>query len=359
MRLERISLIAVMLLVLTGCSANRHSRKPQTEYQPQSPVSMPLRHADEYESDPADLDNLPSDRGRRPAPPPIPDREPVPAPPAIGVSRVKSVSWFRAIEKKSDQNTCASERCGDGYMIGKQTKLQPEYFGESCSDHVTPECLPGQSRREKPTLFETIRNWKKIPCVSAAAPVCSRNCGERAVTETVVGDRGCSASEGCARTGSRCLSGDRSVGGRPVDVRRDSGSQGGSPADPINKLGREKPFSSGEGSVSPDESLELPSVPNVGGEKRSPKSTVPDVPEAQPLIPKSDSVPAEPSVETPEPAAAAPLQATPNAVKHIVQPPLWPRLTGPGVQSVTSPRISSRVLQDDTSLPLILPGRRI
>ena len=50
MRLERKSLLACTLLLLTGCSAARHFRSAASEDVSPDRVPLPVRHADEYDT---------------------------------------------------------------------------------------------------------------------------------------------------------------------------------------------------------------------------------------------------------------------------------------------------------------------
>ena len=355
MRLKRISLVAVILLVLTGCSAKRHARESDAAFREPSPVTRPMRHADEFNPQPEDSDNYPERSDARPTPSPVPMREPVPAPPAIGVSRVKSVSWLQGAGVKSDRENCAAERCGDGYIIGRQSELTTRYFSDSCTGQSQPVVAPSRPCREKLTMFEIMRGWKLRSKVCRPARVRSQYCSEPAVC-----DSGCSTSEGCVATGARSPVVRKHVGGKPVDGNSHHSGRGSSLADPIHEFGWENPAASDDARFSPDELLDLQSEPHSVPVQKSPPNPPPQIPstEAEPLIPMPATETPSPALESPRPPVAAPPQSSPNSVKRIVQPPLWPRLNGTATKTVALPQ-SHHAMAEDSSLPIILPGRGI
>lgn len=367
MRLKRIYLLTFALLVLSGCSASRKASHSDALSQEHSPVPLPMRHADEYDSGPAEYEFSPEERDRRPVPPPVPMREPLPAPPAIGVSRVKSVSWFKALRGKSDDD-CVSEECGDPCVIGQHSQLPPDYF-DSCTNQpaTTPHC----AGREKLTVFEIMRSWNLGWKKNRWTTTRSRQPGER-----VVPDPGCStvtdrtSSNGCT-TGGCTTGGCTSAGPRPMAIQHNGsnklaeskvhhGSRGSSLADPINEFGWENPTVTNEQQTPPDALLELPAKSDKVQQEKSPRTIVPKVPtsEAVPLNPTihPDKSPAVP--ESAEPRIPAVPPTSSDSVRTIIQPPLWPKLTGPSAQPVTHPS-TQPVVPVDTSLPIIVPGHRI
>lgn len=349
MQLERISLVTVTLLLLTGCSANRQARQSDAAFDEPSPVSIPMQHPHEYDTDPSDYDFYPEEQESRRIPPAIPMREPVPAPPAIGISQVKSVSWLR----RTDRSACAAERCGDGQIIGRQTQLPPEYFSNSCTEQ--PLTARSRTSRERLTLFEIIGSWNLRSKKSRPAPA-----GSRKRNAYVVRDSGCSDSEGCVSTGARASA--RTHGN--VNAIDDHRGRGGSLADPLDEFGWENPTAADDQRFSPDELLDLQSERTSAPAKQSRPAGVPSLPviEALPLIPMPEPVRERSELDSTHPPVAVPPQPESDAVKRIVQPPIWPRLIGPATKSVGRPQsLPERTAEkvDDSSLPMIQPGRRI
>ena len=355
MRIERKSFIAVTLLFMAGCSASRHERQSDGVDYSLEPVPLPIRHADEYDSgtgeydyDPGpSRDESPTQSGT-PVPPPVPMREPAPAPPALGVSRVKSVSWLGGIGNRTDHNNCGDTACGDA----QQSQLPPEYFSEGCITPPHAVISPRIQCREKTTLVEVIQGWKlraKTRRVERLRR--SHNCGER-----MPYDPGCFAPESCTAQ----VDGDKSLDGQSRTLRRSGGgepvqpSQHGSLADPLQESDWEN---SEDPRLSPDELLDLPSTT----EPPADESQHPDVPmiDTVPVLPvPTPSGTSTPGIQNPATPVDVPEQITPDTVKRIVQPPLWPRL---GTPAATSLKVPAEIpdIPSDHSLPAILPGRRI
>jgi len=145
MRPERNSLIAIALLFMAGCSAHRQSIQTDSVSDATDPVPMPLRHADEYdfhrgdhEYDPYPSNGDTSGPSQTPVPPTVPMGEPTPAPPAIGISRVKSVSWLRGAGRRFESNTC-----------GEGTSRDPGFIvPEGCNSSVNDRKANRHSRRD-------------------------------------------------------------------------------------------------------------------------------------------------------------------------------------------------------------------
>ena len=115
MRLKRISLLALMSLVVAGgCSANRNTAT-SLRGEPER-VNEPPRHDHEYfpSLTPDDDDFVE---------PPV--KEPVPAPPALGISRVKSVSWLKDFGAKKRPVPAPDISCTYEELIGKCSPIEP------------------------------------------------------------------------------------------------------------------------------------------------------------------------------------------------------------------------------------------
>lgn len=104
MPLNRIVPLAVLILVvLQGCSARRFFRSDPSDDDVRASDASDLRH-----------ENPPALRDHRYESPEIEQRprEPVPAPPAFGVSRIKSVSWLNWNREPAQTHT-PDEACVD------------------------------------------------------------------------------------------------------------------------------------------------------------------------------------------------------------------------------------------------------
>ena len=134
MRPERNSLIAIALLFMAGCSAHRQALQTDSVSVATDPVPIPIRHTGEYdfrtgdhEYDPYPSSGNESDPSRTPVPPPVPMQELVPAPPAIGISPVKSVSWLRGASRRSESSNCGEGMARDpgGIVPDSPTRFPP------------------------------------------------------------------------------------------------------------------------------------------------------------------------------------------------------------------------------------------
>ncbi len=371
MRLERKSLLACTLLLLTGCSAVRHFRSTTNEGLAPDRVPLPVRHADEYDTDEDNYDyqheSSPSHEDdslppRSNLPPAAPMREPVPAPPAIGVSRVKSVSWLRRSESNSLRNTCGDQNNVDGCTTGNCSPLPPSYFEEGCDTQPQATRVPALRDREKTNLVEVVRGWhlkkRTRPPQQTYAP---RNCGEQTAASP-----GCYAPDGCTQN----------VPPRHRNVKSDaylnpnnSAIHNGSLAEPLTENGcEEKSTHRNDAGFSPDELMELPSnlqqppesTPqlDINPQPRTKPQSVPHVPNDADLSPTSQlptQLPGNPDVAAP---AAVEQQVNPNSVNSITRPPMWPRLGQPAPKTANL-LDAAPMLPQDSSLPLVQPGRRI
>ncbi len=368
MRLERNSLIAVILLVLAGCSANRHARQADKEYDATDSVATPLFHADEYESRGRNYEYESAPSGdetpspyRTPVPPPAPMQEPVPAPPAIGVSRIKSVSWLRGLGGKSENNSCGDNACGDGFSTGQQSILPPEYFSEGCVTPPRTAAVPSPQCREKTTFVEVMQGWNlrsKTRRPERVRP--SLNCGERTACDPgLIMPEGCNSSPRPRKTAPVVK---RSGGGAAVDPgTAPHGKQGGNLSDPLKANRGVDHSAAGDQRSSPDDLLDLPSKQETPAGGQTPQN-IPDVPATQPTpaLPMAEPSPT-PAIQDAAPSpAAVPQQTTPDAVKQIVRPPMWPRLSpAAATATLNEVPVTNPANPDDSSLPTIQPGRRI
>ena len=371
MRLERNSLIAIAVLLMAGCSANRLARQADSLSDSADQVQMPIRHADEYDSDIEDHEYHPfpsnsdrSDPSQTPVPPPVPMQEPVPAPPAIGVSRVKSVSWLRRAGRKSESSNCRDEACGDGCSAGQQTHLPPEYFTEGCgTTPKTAAVLPSRCRKKNKNPAEVVQGWNLRAKTHRPKRIQSQyNCGESTAC-----DPGFIVPEGCNSSIKDRKSYRHSppavkqyVGGVAVEPgTAPHGNHGSSLADPLQENGWDDDGGSRVQRFSPDDMLDLPSSLETPIKKQSPQNV--SIPESAPGLPipeSSTELLQTPAIQTPDAPAAVPQQINDDSVKRIVHPPVWPRLSASAATTRNAPAATPAVI-DNATLPAIQPDRKI
>lgn len=306
MRLERNSLIAIALLFFAGCSANRQARQADFVSDSIDPVPMPIRHADQYDSesreDVYEYESAPwsgdrPDPSRPPVPPPVPAQEPVPAPPTIGVSRVKSVSWLRGVGRKSE-----SKNSGEG-MARDPGLIMPE----GCNSSV-----PGRkSHRQSPPI---VKHY---------------------------------------------------IGGVAVDPgTAPHGNHRNSLAAPLREDGLDERGGTRDHRYTPDDMLDLPSALETPAKEHSPQNVpavpVPKPPLALPAPESATNLLQTPAIHPTDAPAALRPQFSTGTVSQIVQPPMWPRLGSAAATYGNAPAASpAPAVIEDASLPVIQPGRRI
>lgn len=307
MRLERISLLCILSMsVLTGCSANRAARATHDDSR-----SIPPSHDHEYSPRSYEGEESPSS-GETPT-------EPVPAPPAFGVSNVKSVGWLRDLTKRKNSRSCTSDCAEQEFPVGACTPL------ESCA----PETCSGESacdtpRRERARfpladgLGRLFKRKKKVAsCVEpdCTVPACSDvelPCSDEDV---------CGLEPSCQAPACNA----------PVNC----GDVCGDVVKPPRKAHR-----------SPDRCLADPlqeADEHVIEHQPAPKNTVP-VPEPAPAE-STSPVPGVPVIPTVPPSA-----------RRVVEPPQWPRRQAPA-EVVPVPRAAQADGFD--GLPVVMPRTRI
>lgn len=364
MRLEQKSIIAVTLLLMTGCSASRQALQSENDYNAPEPVPMPMRHADEYDSGENEYDFAPQggetpSRSDAPVPQPGQMREPVPAPPAIGVSRVKSVGWLRSTTHEQNGDKCSEPACGDGCSQGGPSEVQPGFTGEGCITSQSAIADQHLQCRKRTTLRATIQGWnQRARRRRAERALRSLNCGSEAAC-----DPHCFAPEGCQSTvqeNRSCPKSRQAVkqSNSPAEITRRTADTHGNLADPLRENGWDDRASAQDSRFSLDELLELPSSlieTPVNDQQRPGMPNVPMI-EALPVLPAPEEVSGQSPQASPAPAAVS-QQFSPDTVPHFVQPQLWPRLN-PRTASASPLPVALPVVPEDTSLPTILPGRR-
>jgi len=365
MRLERKSLLACTLLVLTGCSAARNLRSAASESVSPDRVPLPVRHADEYDTGEHnyeyELNPSYEDESLAPRsslPPTAPMREPVPAPPAIGVSRVKSVSWLRRSENNSTRNTCGDNTSVDGCTTGNVSHLPPAYFVEGCDTPTQTTVAPSLRDREKTNLVGVVHGWNLRKRIHTRQQTYApRNCGEQNVASP-----GCYAPGGCTQNTQTFPPHDAVRKSDAYSNPKNSGTRSGSLADPLSENGWEEnathPNNPG---FTPDDLMELPSIIEQRSEVKpqpetKPKSVphAPDDSEISPTPALPIPLPADPDETVPAPVEQ---KVSPNSANTNTKPPMWPRLGQPAAKPANLP-VAAPTLQKDSTLPLIQPGRK-
>ena len=140
MRLKRISLFAMLSLALaSGCSASRNAITPLRDRDDHG--ALPPRHDHEYSpgtEGSEDFQKPPESDG------PL---EPLPAPPAFGVSRVKSVGWIKDLGAKfhrkpvAPPSECTDDlSCADQKLVGKCSALDSRVTESDCVTESPEAC---------------------------------------------------------------------------------------------------------------------------------------------------------------------------------------------------------------------------
>lgn len=339
MRLKPISLAAALALALTsGCSASRNAVSALRSRPAESAderIVTPPRHDREYDDPDSEHDEF---RDPQPSSP----REPVPAPPAHGVSRVKSVSFLRDLRGKINGRDSCGADCSDEQLVGQCSPVDPCVPGCATTERVEryrdkvyyrhdPDRInPAQSLRKRfsrvfhaplpaasgacaePLATPTELPQRLRPLPPARRLVCvPESCGDLTPAVTHQPDRGAVPRPGCLAD--------------PLD----------GPVDEVDP-----------GLISPDSRMphmseELPEMPEIGIDQ-APANGSPDNLRPIPAQP----VPPEPEAGPSNPAAPIPAQPLPQGTTNqVVEPPSWPRLNDSGMarpvsQAVTLPNYS-------------------
>lgn len=302
MRIERISLVCILSLsALSGCSANRAARTSHDE------VVAPPVHQHEYSPGMYE--------GDRSAPPSDSPGEPVPAPPAIGVSRVKSVGWLRDLTRRKDSKSCTEDCANQDFPIGACSSI------ETCAPE--PECIcesACETSPRKTSLFPRVGLLGKIFKHKSKQP-CAEPCH----------DPGCSSPEAVCEDDAVCV--EQPACHAPVacgdacsDVQIPSKKRHRSPdrclADPLQET---------------EEHLIEHHTPQ---NEPTPEPVPEPAPEAIP-----SPVPGVPVIPTVPPSA-----------RRVVEPPQWPRRAAPA-EVIPGPRAVPADGMD--GLPVVMPRNQI
>lgn len=332
MRLPGISLFAIIsILVISGCSANRNAvRDDRADDQPY----IPPRHDHDYSPE----INSPQDELQSPVPP-VPSGEPIPAPPAFGISRIKSVSWLKRRESKASvKSTISQAPCGasDEPQIGQCTPIEscvPQHdvsASERVPRYQETRCGEGCAERVSP-LQRLSRAFKKFRHPHPADS-CSESCTDSArdAQPPVHTGKSFSNSPECADGPGGLLHANK----KPRCL-----------ADSLDE-----PYSedTDPGLITPDDAI-LP----------SPEREIPRAPALQ-QVPTVPTIPKPKGFQEPVPGVPVP-PAPLGPSTQIVEPPLWPRLgtrhfSSPVSSTVVSPPPTPARSVQTFDMPQIVPG---
>ncbi len=302
MRIERISLVCFLSLsALSGCSASRAARTSNDD------VVAPPSHQHEYSPRMYEEDGS--------APSSDSPREPVPAPPAIGVSRVKSVGWLRDLTRRKDSKSCTEDCATQEFPVGACSSI------ETCAPEAECVCESAcETSPRKTSLFPKVGLFGKIfkhkpkqPCAEpCTAPGCSS-------PEVVCEDNSVCAEQPACHAPVEC-------GDACSDVQI-----------PPKKRHR-----------SPDRCLADPLQDTEEHliEHHAPQNE-----------PTPEPVPEPAPVETQSPVPGVPVIPTvPPSARRVVEPPQWPRRAAPA-EVIPVPKAVQADGMD--GLPVVMPRNRI
>ncbi len=302
MRIERISLVCFLSLsALSGCSANRAARSSDDS------VVAPPSHQHEYSPGMYEDD--------RSAPPSDSPGEPVPAPPAIGVSRVKSVGWLRDLTRRKDPQSCTEDCAGQEFPIGACSAIETCAPESECVCETACEASP-----RKTSLFPRVGLFGRI-FKHQSRQACADPCT----------DSGCSIPEAICEDEIACAQ--QPACHAPIEC----GEACGDVQIPHKKRHR-----------SPDRCLADPLEDTEEHLIEHPESERAPAPEPAPA-------PAPVEIQTPVPGVPV-IPTVPPSARRVVEPPQWPRRTAPA-EAIPVPRTPQANGAD--GLPVVMPRNQI
>lgn len=367
MRLKRISLLSVLSLTLaSGCSANRASLNPLDRADDRETIAP--RGENEYYPRVYDEDRDLQEPTSPVPSSPVPSGEPLPAPPAFGVSRVKSVGWlkdistrFRGSTTAGDSIQCVDEQpceigtcspinsCAPESGCAANTRVQ-RYRQQVCDSPGEVGAYP--IRSVKKSLGKLFHPGHPVSCSEECAESSRQDdcrvesvvrresrpdCREDHILQnrcTPLIDESCAAVDACAE-----------------QPGRQSGFH-----DQLSRSPVESPLPRRECLADPLQEPFVQDVVPTPGIDRNPErpAAVPAIPFAP--IPKQ---PVQPNTEVPA------LPITPGSSARLIEPPTWPRQKGTAGPNGTTTRHATHYtpLPDAAgtsgNLPQLIPGRRI
>jgi len=159
---NQFNVFVLAIFLLSGCGTTSATRTRNYQAADSSPT-VPQK---EYDA---------------PEPEPLPQGPPPPAPPAYGVSHVKSVGFLRVFGRRQDQSCSTDERCATDHCGSTEACCSQEDCAESCC--------------KKSGLFSCLR---KGCCFNLFKGCEKEDCGEQ--PECCTDDECCTEPECCAST---------------------------------------------------------------------------------------------------------------------------------------------------------------
>ncbi len=316
MRLLRISLVAFVAMTLTtGCAATRNRLSSLRDHDRDASATEDHEYSPRAgESSGDDFRN--------------PSGEPVPAPPAMGISRVKSVSFLRDISDKfhGRKDDCGLDCVDDSELVGQCSPVEPCVPTDDHNKRVHRYVDRYYSKDNNTSRLNPLRSFQKsIGKVFHGKPSadCSSECTE------IQDEPGCNAPQKVC---------DQSR--RPLRVYSEQGNSQPSvqPSSPL----RPRPTRNGDGLAAPMEDHDLHNEPGLitpNNQIRTgdipalpiPDQPVPSVPEV-PAVPEAVTPPVQPPAPVPQVEDLPAPPVLPPGTTQSVEPPVWPRLQGPNKQ---------------------------
>lgn len=367
MRLKRISLFALLsVAIMSGCSASRNAKTPLRDSRDR--VTEPPRHDHEYSPAP-DQSKQFQDHPAENAP-----SEPIPAPPALGISRVKSVSWLKDLGSKFHRKPgnldppCSDaeriDNCSDEELVGKCSEIEPcvsepgrvdRYKSLGCKDGSVPQAsLLSRFRKSASRIFH-----RPKPVVG------SDECGS-----AVIGSDSCTRSPARESTiiQNRPPCGEAPFrAGCTEQIRQGCGSELVRSATGARRAGKELH------SARKKECLAEPFVESILAEEDPGLITPGDRPRHEtiehfnPIVAPPATAAPHKNQAIPVPEAQVPdapgIPAIPQPSSQIVEPPAWPRLNNTvGMSSVSKSTVfrpaTPATNTSHSDVPLIIPKAR-
>ncbi|MFN9719394.1 MAG: hypothetical protein ACK58L_11900 [Planctomycetota bacterium] len=306
MRLLRISLVALVSMTINaGCSAARNHLSPWRGQDRDSVV--PEEHEYSPRTGEPEYDEFRNPSG-----------EPAPAPPAMGVSKVKSVSFLKDISAKLHRrkDDCAADCVDDSELVGRCSPVEPcvPCDDRKTSNHRSVGRRDGSENANRLNPLRSLRKSLTKVFHGTSTEVCSSECAE------IPCEPGCDAQQQSVCTPSPCTPRDAKACRKPEPhyqglkpLTAQPMRNGDELADPLE----EQELQNAPGRISPDD--------HIRSEESSvlPVPQVPTVPTTlPPAAPLTNPLSSEQSEEVPVPPAV------PSETRQSVEPPVWPRLQG-------------------------------
>ena len=324
MRLLRISLVAIVATtIFSGCSASRYRI---SFFRDRDDSASALQDEHEYSPSP---DRASDDEFRNPP------GEPVPAPPAMGISRVKSVSFLKDLGGKlhGRKDDCVEDCVDDSELVGKCSPVEPCVPSAEQNQRVH-RYVDRYNKDDNTDRLNPLRSFKKSikrTFHHEPAQACAPECAE------VLPEPGCNAPARTCDQSPRVLRKHTESCGtacapepRPPAVRQKRSAE--CLADPMEENDLPVP----QGLITPKDHIkvqEVPALPFPGEEQNlSPETAPPAVPALPPAASIPQSAPTPEPQKSPAPVPQVEDLPLPPGTTQTVEPPAWPRLQGTNKQ---------------------------